>query len=310
MNTPSVSIVAVIATKGRAAVLAETLLSLAQQTLVPGQVILSASCFDDLSAELPSSLNVRTLIGPVGSSVQRNSARSHLRPSVQIIFFFDDDVEFAPDYVQQMVHTLDTHPEIGLLGGHLVANGGISRNEARRLLGIPSSQVPSPPLPIRTLYGCNMCVRAHIFRSVKFDENLRLYGWLEDADWSIRAGAYGAIMSCPMARAVHLSDVAGRVSGRHFGYAQVMNPFYLHRKGTLPDFGEVLFRHWLRSLPANLWGLLAMDRQVDRWGRLCGNLLAYRDICLGRDDPKRIERIGVKKVTPGGGPATIVSGGA
>lgn len=290
-NSPSSSIAVIIATRGRPSILAETLASLDRQTLLPGQVILSASCAEDLPAAVPPSLPIEFLIGPAGSSVQRNAARSLLSQDAAIVFFFDDDIELAADYLEQVAQAFRSHPEIGLLGGELLANGRVTRSEAKSLLaGAPVRELPAL-LPCGSLYGCNMCVRADIFRAVAFDENLRLYGWLEDLDWSVRAGRYGAIMSCPAARAVHLAANSGRVSGYRFGYAQVMNPYYLCKKGTVLNFGEVLGRHWFRSLLANIGGFASLDRHEDRWGRLCGNLRAYWDICNGRSDPKRIELI-------------------
>lgn len=291
MNTPNSSISVVIATKGRPHVLAETLSSLARQTLLPGQVILSSARADDLPAELPPSLHIESVFGPAGLPVQRNAARSLLRQEAEIVFLFDDDIELAADYLEQVVQAFDTHPEIGLLGGELLADGDVTRSEARSLLALTPVQRPSALFPIGALYGCNMCVRAGILRAVDFDENLRFYGWLEDADWSGRASKYGAIMSCPAARAVHLRANVGRISGYKFGYAQVMNPYYLHKKGALPEFNEVLARHWLRSFLANLWGCVRGDRDSDSWGRLCGNMRAYNDVYHGRSDPKGIEFI-------------------
>ena len=37
---------------------------------------------------------------------------------------------------------------------------------------------------------------------------------------------------------VHLKVASGRVNGRQFGYSQIVNPFYLHGKGSVPEPGE------------------------------------------------------------------------
>ncbi|MDR3714094.1 MAG: hypothetical protein P4L51_14840, partial [Puia sp.] len=91
------------------------------------------------------------------------------------------------------------------------------------------------------------------------------------------------------ARAVHLKVNVSRSSGYRFGYAQVVNPYYLYRKGTIPRFGEVFARHWMRLLASNIAGLIRKDRQIDRFGRLRGNLRAFADIAMGHPDPTRIE---------------------
>jgi len=45
-------------------------------------------------------------------------------------------------------------------------------------------------------YGCNMTFRLKPIRSnaILFDENLPLYGWQEDIDFSLRVGPYGRIV--------------------------------------------------------------------------------------------------------------------
>lgn len=279
----------VIPTKGRADILAETLESIAGQTLAPDQVIVSATCAADLRATQPAIGNLEAIFGPAGLTLQRNVARSRLRPDVQLVFLLDDDLELAEDYLEQMADVFQTHPEVALLGGNLLANGEITRGEAKRLLACTPVQSPVNLEPARALYGCNMVVRADIFRRVPFDENLRLAGWLEDFDWSIRVGELGAIMICNAARAVHLKVDVNRTSGYRFGYAQVINPYYLYRKGTIPNFGEVIERHWIRLLTSNIAGLIRRDRQIDRFGRLRGNLRAFGDIAMGHPDPTRIE---------------------
>jgi GT2 family glycosyltransferase len=282
-------IVVVIPTKGRPRILEDTLASIAGQTLLPEQVIVSACCTDDIPNTQPFPLNIETILGPVGSCAQRNVARSRIRADAQLVLLLDDDVELAPDYVERMVAALQTHVGIGLLGGNVVGEH-VTRSEAKRMLAQPHAvNNGTVPQPARALYGCNMCVRAHIFRIVDFDENLRLVGWLEDFDWSVRAGRHGAIMYYPAARLAHLKVNTDRTSGRRFGYAQIINPYYLHRKGTIPEFREVLDRHWFRCLASNFAGLIRGDSKIDRRGRLQGNAHAFSDILLGRPDPRRIE---------------------
>jgi GT2 family glycosyltransferase len=117
MDIRASSIAVVIATKGRPHVLAETLASVARQSLLPGQVIISASCADDLPAAVPASLHVESIVGQSGLPVQRNAARLLLRQDAGIVFLLDDDIELATDYLEQIVQVFNARPEIGLLGG-------------------------------------------------------------------------------------------------------------------------------------------------------------------------------------------------
>ena len=69
-----------------------------------------------------------------------------------------------------------------------------------------------------------MSVRRSLFDHIQFDERLKSYSWLEDADIGKRAHRYGTIGFCPDASLVHLGSRRGRDSARKFGFAQIMNP--------------------------------------------------------------------------------------
>jgi hypothetical protein len=204
-------------------------------------------------------------------------------------------MELAEDYLEQMVKVFASHSEIGLLGGSLLANGGITKDDAIAMLKSAPGEQALSLLSVKGLYGCNIGVRADIFRAVDFDENLRMVGWLEDFDWCVRASKHGAVMTCNTARAVHLRANVARTPGYLFGFAQVMNPYYLYRKSVIPTFGEVFGRHWIQVIGSNLSGLARGDSEVDRFGRLRGNLRAFLDIAFGRSDPARIEQLETAK---------------
>ena len=81
----------------------------------------------------------------------------------------------------------------------------------------------------------------------------------------------------------------GRTSGVRLGYSQVVNPLYLARKGTFPwnpALGLIG-----KNLAANAVKSLAPEPYVDRRGRLAGNLLAVRDVVLGKVDPTKVLRL-------------------
>src|SRR6202040_3955084 len=84
-------------------------------------------------------------------------------------------------------------------------------------------------------YGCNMAFRLKpiVSHNVVFDDNLPLYGWQEDIDFSRRVLPYGRIVRSKSLRGVHLGIKLGRTSGVRFGYSQIANPIYLTRKGTM-----------------------------------------------------------------------------
>jgi GT2 family glycosyltransferase len=74
-----------------------------------------------------------------------------------------------------------------------------------------------------------------------FDENLPLYGWLEDVDFCRRLAPYGRIVRNARTAGVHLGSNSGRTSGVCYGYSQIANPLYLWRKALCPSIA-----HWGR----------------------------------------------------------------
>jgi hypothetical protein len=135
----------------------------------------------------------------------------------------------------------------------------------------------------RSPYGCNMAFRAKSIEHLVFDERLVLYGWLEDRDFSFRAGA--RVMWTDAVWGVHLGTRRVRVTGLRFGYSQVVNPWYLAKKGSMTPF-EVC-RTIVRAFAANAFGGFFGNSNIDRLGRLRGNMIAAKDILSGRWAPER-----------------------
>jgi predicted protein tyrosine phosphatase len=100
-------------------------------------------------------------------------------------------------------------------------------------------------------------------------------------------------MSVDRCLLVHLRTGASRISAVRLGYAQLMNPFYLWRKGS-QDWYPTL-RVCARSLTGNALGCLVARRGItrsERRKRLWGNALGLRDVLLCGAQPESIQRIG------------------
>jgi hypothetical protein len=135
-----------------------------------------------------------------------------------------------------------------------------------------------------------MNIRRQVFDHISFDERLPLYGWLEDADFAARSQHLGKQGTYDACRTVHLLEQKMRLSGVRFGYSQIMNPYYLWRKGSVP-LKEVLLNHWLKGIGSNTLGLIRRDVAIDRLGRLHGDFLALWFILHGRIEPEYIEKL-------------------
>lgn len=283
-----------IPSAGRPAIVAQTVRFLARQTRQPDLVLLSISDMAHTggieSETLP--FPVEVLLGAKGLSRQRNAILSQLGPN-DLLMFLDDDFLMAPDYLAQIVQIFHDHPDVVLATGTLIADGilgpGLTFAEGEALLA-NALRSPAPHSLNATLggYGCNMALRAApiLAHNLTFDENLPLYSWLEDADFSAQLRPFGSFVQPTVTRGVHLGTKTGRTPGLNLGYSQIANPVYMLRKGTLA--WPRALRLMLRNMASNLRGTLLPRPWADYRGRLIGNLTAIFDLCRGRCDPGRI----------------------
>ncbi|WP_245643684.1 glycosyltransferase family 2 protein [Paraburkholderia oxyphila] len=288
-------VAAVIATKGRPSATAWVVCLLARQTVPPDQVILSASSADDIGPYDANGLRVDELIGTAGSSVQRNRALDALAPDIDVVIFLDDD--FAPEqhWIELCVQLFEGDPSLVGFSGRTLRDGAntqpLAWEEAVALVdGAQAEVLRRPPLrPCVELYGCNMACRAQAIADLRFDERLVLYGWLEDKDFSRRLAKRGAIVYCDYVLGVHLGLRGGRVSGRRFGYSQVVNAMYLCHKGVMSR--KEATSNILRALSMNCVKSVRPEAHLDRRGRLIGNVIGIADLCVGAIRPERAERL-------------------
>ncbi|MGG5812415.1 glycosyltransferase family 2 protein [Falsiroseomonas sp. CW058] len=281
-----------IATRGRAAILGETLGDLARQTRPADRILVCHPAPEDV-AGLPARFpHVEFLTAAAGACHQRNVIIDHAG-DCDAILFLDDDFLCAPDYLAVTERVLAARPDCVVATGTVLADGakgpGIGVEEGRRILA--ADRFAGDPLAVQPHfngYGCNMAVRLAPLRAhgLRFDENLPLYGWYEDLDLSRRLVAHGAVLRMAGARGVHLGTKAGRTPGIRLGYSQVANALYLARKGTYP-WNRAL-RSVARNMAMNLARSLRPEPWVDRRGRLRGNLAALSDLLRGRMHPTRI----------------------
>jgi hypothetical protein len=292
---PRLHVAVAIATKGRPAATEWVVRLLARQTMRPAQVLLSGSCEADIGPYDADGLRVDVLIGSAGSSVQRNRALDALAPDIDIVVFFDDD--FAPErhWIEQCAQVFAADPSLAGVSGHTLRDGAtgqpVSWQEALSLVdGAEEAALQRPPLdPGTSLYGCNMACRVQSVGDLRFDERLVLYGWLEDKDFSRRLARHGRLAYCRYLLGVHLGMQGGRVSGRRFGYSQVVNAVYLHRKGVMSR--REALSNVVRAIGVNCVKSVRPEAHLDRRGRLIGNVIGIAEMCVGSVKPERAARL-------------------
>jgi hypothetical protein len=282
----------IIASTRRPQALHDTLESLGEQSRLPDRVILSLVRPEDFDGRWPKGLTGTTVIEAAGASAQRNAGVRHLLPGTRVVVFIDDDVTLAPDCLGNGEAVFQERPDLMILSGTFLRDGGIGHLEARELL----IRAPRPASPVFThassCYGCLIFVRRTLLEKETFDERLSGYSFLEDVDFARRGLRHGQVGHYSGAVYVHLRIGSGRVNDRQFGYTQMVNPFYLYRKGSL-HFGE-LGQCWLSGLAANvLFSLPGRFRgriPGDYRRRLTGNLRGLWELLLGKAAPERCLR--------------------
>lgn len=281
----------VIATKGRPGPLGDLLDSLGSQTEPPDQVVISATEIADLPPRLGSA---EVVMGSAGLSVQRNRGLNKAREDCSLVAFFDDDAVLHVRYLEVMRQVFADFDAVVGAHGAVLADGakGVSAVPLTEALQLLSQNVAHESTrPTESLYGCNMVVRRDAALAVGFDEELPLYSWLEDLDFSLRLRRLGELRYCPTSVLVHRGvKSGGRVAHYRFGYSQIANPVHLVRKNSIRRSDHRLIG--LVVLPVVKNYLLAAapgpQREARRL-RAAGNSRAVLDLLSGRLDPGCIE---------------------
>ncbi len=289
----STSLAVCIATTGRPSVLTETLRDVAAQTRRPDRVLVCPAKPGDVDhdglATLPFPVEIVT--GGAGLAAQRNTLLRAV-DTADVLLFIDDDFLLASSYVANLLALLEAEPRCVVATGHVLADGaqgpGYSVTEGRAILAA-AGPLGTRVTPIFNAYGCNMAIRWAALRGhgCWFDEQLPLYAWAEDVDFSRQAAAHGSVLKADALTGVHLAAKHGRVSGVRFGYSQIANQVYLAQKGTITVAGGL--RKAAENMLANMVGAVRNDElYIDRRGRLVGNLRGIADTLTGRVSPQRI----------------------
>lgn len=290
---PTSRIAIIVASTGRPVELGRWVEHVLQQTLRPTMLVFAVVKQSDLPDWAITPSGVHVVFCEPGLPVQRNVALDTVIGSCDIVAFFDDDYVPSRYCLEGVDRFFRANPNVVAANGVLLADGinspGISYEEAAELVTKNDSS-PQPEGKIlhelKGLYGCNMVFRAEAIGDQRFDEQLPLYAWQEDIDFTARVGRARRMVKTDAFQGVHQGVKGARLSGTRLGYSQVANPIYLTRKGTLParEAAKLILRNFLMNYARSV----APEPWIDRVGRCRGNWLAIFDVLSGRDHPKNI----------------------
>lgn len=252
------------------------LANLAQQTLVPFEVIL----IDGAPAEEKATENAvgqvindfpfrtRYLRKTGGTAIQRNAGID--LATGDFVALIDDDVRLQENFLQVVVDvfSLKDKAQVGGIvgyraGGHFSVQTSSRWKWYRRLnllttfepgrydfnCGYPINNYLQPPFEgVRPVDF--MTTACAVWRREVFDEGLRFhpffqdYGVLEDAHFSLRAGRRWELLQCGEALSEELSSPNGRVNRRRIGYKCVVNYYFVFQDIVNPLSAAQKFRFW------------------------------------------------------------------
>jgi len=261
------------------------------QTVRPAKVIYSAHEDADIGARPDCTLPVEYVFGPPGISTQRNAALQRLGDDIDTVVFFDDDFVPSRFWVERVLAIFE-RSDVVAASGHVVWDGaqseGMTWNAGAELVSTQDAAVTagaeskSDLRENATLYGCNMAARRSALKDICFDERLVLYSWMEDLDLSIRLARTGKVVWSSGLWGAHMGIKSGRTPGMQLGYSQLVNPWYLYKKGTLSRAQAI--SSMIRPLAANAMKSFFPEEYIDRRGRLKGNLLGLWELIRYRED--------------------------
>lgn len=267
----------VIATYNRADDLIECIKSINLQTVEPEKIIIvDSTTYSDKNIEERirevSSLNIQYInTKQKGLTLQRNLALKLIPKDAELVMFLDDDILLDNDYVENVSKFFeeDTNEEIGGVEGYLTRDGDKE---------YPKVPKDNKKVQLKSLYGCNMTYRVNKIVGMTFDENLQLYSFMEDWDFSYRVGLKTKLYKIHSAQAVHNQSKAGRIDYVKNGFMRIANKYYLKKKNN----AITLFDYFIFVLTIIRNCLCSFNK--DRRARFKGNIIAVRRVIIKKEN--------------------------
>jgi len=297
-STPTLSVVVVtyLRTKG----LASCLAALAQQSLLPVEVIVidNGVAFGEEARQvceaITSDLPIR-YFGSIENSLPFARNLGVSKCSGDFVALIDDDVRLDKDYLEAALSVFDAYPEAVAVQGYIEPGPRKHWREflqrffwffhyekdACRVLPSISTTYPAPLTKIIScewISGSNQVYRRTVLNEIQWDDKLLKYADGEDLDHSFRVYQRypGRLYITPNAHVIHDESAAGRAVGSELVAMREIYGWYLLHK-LFPTSHRALFIYiWSRIGRLLLTLGVALTRRRPRaWDEVSSLLGAY-----------------------------------
>jgi GT2 family glycosyltransferase len=287
----------IIATKDRPGELRSLMRSLEEQSHKPDEVILVDGGNLPVIESLHHSLKFPVIYlksRPPSAARQRNAGFKAVSPETDLIGFLDDDVILEKTALERMMtfwekatpevvgagFSMINHPQLAAakmkssplaesLGLYGAKKGRVLRSGFQTMIGEVNKTMEVQWLPTGAAVW-----RRPIFELYQFDEWFSAYSYLEDLDFSYRAGKSGRLAVVSDARYFHMMAPAGREDSYAFGQREILNRLYFVRKHPELSTPRCVLALILRMAMSFFLYVKKGDKRFLQ--RLLGNIAGFR----------------------------------
>lgn len=235
--------------------------------------------------------NIKIIDSEPSTCIQRNIGFNFIK-NEEYIMFLDDDNIFYPDAFYNMQKFLKNNKEfVGVAFNQIYDYKEnffekIKKNIILNKIGIYSSEKGGltksgwqskfinfdKDMIVQWLPTRAVIYKSSAVKNIRFDDNLGVYGYLEDLDFSLELKKRGNLAVCSQAKYTHDQTIAR--PGFEFGKKEIKNRYYIVKKHNL---SKILF--FLTALArAILTFKNAITGDLNSLKRLFGNLFGIISI--------------------------------
>ena len=247
---PALSVSVVIPTKNRSADLELTIQTLLRQSVLPKELFVVDQSDADVSRSKieslvrDTSLRLHYIYDPRirGGAVARNLAMD--QATGEVLLFLDDDVELEKNFVEELLATYTSHPEVAGVSGVVtnyeppsrlmrawsqVFERGPFHDDRQPIYWRADELRDSGVFPVTRMGAGLMSFRASAVGSLRFDAHLTGVSDGEDVDFCMHLGPATKLVINPRARLVHNRSATGRLED-HWLRRYLRSQIYLYRR--------------------------------------------------------------------------------